>query len=244
MTDLEVGAGVDRLKPVLQWFRESAQHLTVTQIIDLVIETGGIESVYAAAADGARSMRHLEHLRGIAFQYDQTVGGSLRQFVDEIGHRRAGEPEELEPSLLDDASNGVRILTVHAAKGLEFDTVILPDLEFTIRPRELFVTEEPRLLVMTGQVETLSSMRAKEIARQREEAENKRLFYVAVTRAKSQVVFVTNEKAHKVWFAKYVKEHVAPLFPPDAPPDEASGGGGRDGRTPRRKLADGALEEQ
>ena len=67
---------------------------------------------------------------------------------------------------------------------------------------------------MTGQVETLSSMRAKEIARQREEAENKRLFYVAVTRAKSQVVFVTNEKAHNVGFAKYVKEHVSAGFSP------------------------------
>ena len=209
MTDLEVVRGVDGLKPVLHSFRESARRMTVTRVIDLVTETCGIEQVYAAAADGAWSMRHLEHLRGIAFQYDQTVGGSLRQFVDEIGHRRAGEPEELEPSLLDDASNGVRILTVHAAKGLEFDTVILPDLEFSIRPQELYVTESPRLLVMAGQVETLSSMRAKEIARQREEAENRRLFYVAVTRAKSQVVFVTNEKAHNVGFAKYVKEHVS-----------------------------------
>src|SRR5438034_1079111 len=142
-------------------------------------------------------MRHLEHLRGIAFQYDQTVGGSLRQFVDEIGRRRAGEPEELEPSLLDDASNGVRILTVHAAKGLEFDTVILPDLEFNIRPQELYVVDDPRLLVMSGQVSTLSTFAAKELGKLREEAENRRLFYVAVTRAKSQVVFVTNEKPTK-----------------------------------------------
>src|SRR5262249_8649131 len=127
-------------------------------------------------------------------------------FVDEIGRRRAGEPEELEPSLLDDASNGVRILTVHAAKGLEFDTVILPDLEFPLKAQELYTVDDPRLLVMSGQVERLSSLRAKEIAKQREEAENRRLFYVAVTRAKSRVVFVTNEKAYNIGFAKYVKE--------------------------------------
>ena len=224
-------------RALLHSLREAAQHLTVTDTIDLVIATCGIERVYAAAADGERSMRHLEHLRGLAFQYDQTVGGSLRQFVDEIGRRRKGEPEELEPSLLDDASNGVRILTVHAAKGLEFDTVILPDLEFSIRPQELYVTEEPRLLVMTGQVETLSSMRAKEIAKQREEAENKRLFYVAVTRAKSRVVFVTHEKAYNVGFAKYVKEHVCGTGSPTRP-------GGRVGEPAphRRKLADADLE--
>jgi ATP-dependent helicase/nuclease subunit A len=237
MTDLEIVAGLDGLKPVLHSFRQNAQRLTVTALIDLVIETCGIERVYAAAADGERSMRHLEHLRGIAFQYDQTVGGSLRQFVDEIGRRRAGEPEEQEPSLLDDASNGVRILTVHAAKGLEFETVILPDLEFNIRPQELYVTEEPRLLVMTGQVETLSSMRAKEIARQREDAENRRLFYVAVTRAKSQVVFVTHEKAYNVGFAKYVKEHVVGQSSASSEARLKPGP-----QRARRKLADSELE--
>jgi ATP-dependent helicase/nuclease subunit A len=239
MTDLEIVAGLEGLKPVLHSFRDHAERLTVTAMIDLVIETCGIERVYAATVDGDRAMRHLEHLRGIAFQYDQTVGGSLRQFVDEIGRRRAGEPDEMEPSLLDDSSNGVRILTVHAAKGLEFDTVILPDLEFPLKAQELYVVDDPRLLVMSGQVETLSSLRAKEIAKQREEAENRRLFYVAVTRAKSQVVFVTNEKAYNIGFAKYVKEHcVAAGFsrPTDGLKPVLHGA--------QRKLADAALEAQ
>src|SRR6185436_16527550 len=88
---------------------------------------------------------------------------------------------------------------------------------------------------MSGQVSTLSTIAAKEIGKQREEAENRRLFYVAVTRAKSQVVFVTNEKAANMGFAKYVKEHVA-------------GTTARvDGLKPvlhraRRKLADAELE--
>jgi ATP-dependent helicase/nuclease subunit A len=237
LTDFEIVANPDALGPVLRPLRDAARHLTVSAVIDLVIETCGIERVYAAAADGDRAMRHLEHLRGLAFQYDQTVGGSLRQFVDEIGRRRAGEPEELEPSLLDDASNGVRILTVHAAKGLEFDTVILPDLEFPLKAQELYVVDEPRLLVMTGQVETLSSLRAKEIAKQREEAENRRLFYVAVTRAKSHVVFVTNEKAYNIGFAKYVKEHCVGAA---APGSAARPGAGAP--TLRKKLLDPELE--
>ena len=80
-------------------------------------------------------------------------------------------------------------------------------------------------------------MRTKEIAKQREEAENRRLFYVAVTRAKSQVVFVTHEKAYNVGFAKYVKEHVSGTGSPTR----------QDGLKPvlhraRRKLADRELE--
>jgi ATP-dependent exoDNAse (exonuclease V) beta subunit len=207
--------------------RAAAQHLTVSQLIDLVIRTCAIEDVYAAAADGTRSLRHLEHLRTIAFGYDQRTGGSIRQFVDEISHRRGGEPDEMEPSLVDEASNAVRILTVHTAKGLEFDTVILPDLEFPVKTPELFLVENPRSLVLRGQVETLSShygragtMPLKEIGTLREEAETRRLFYVAVTRAKSEVVFVTNAKPRKEGFVKYVDQ----LFDLGAAPWPAEAG--------------------
>jgi ATP-dependent helicase/nuclease subunit A len=202
-----------QFKTTLNSLRTAANHLTVAQLIDLVVRTSSIEAVYAAAADGTRSLRHLEHLRGLAFGYDQRTGGSIRQFVDEITHRRGGEPDEMEPSLVDEASNAVRILTVHTAKGLEFDTVILPDLEFSVKSAELFLVENPRSLVLRGQVETLSShygragtMPLKEIGSLREEAETRRLFYVAVTRAKTEVVFVTNAKPRKEGFVKYVDQ--------------------------------------
>ncbi|MEA2490949.1 MAG: ATP-dependent helicase/nuclease subunit, partial [Acidobacteriota bacterium] len=107
-------------------YREAARHLTVSHLMDRIVESSGIESIYAAAVEGARHMRHLEHLRAIAFDYDLATGGSVRQFVDEITRRRT-EPDEMEPSLVDETKNAVRILSVHAAKGLEFETVILPD---------------------------------------------------------------------------------------------------------------------
>ena len=217
LTDAEIMRGerdhtYGEFRQIINSLREAAKHLTVAQLIDLVIRTCGIEGVYAAAADGTRSMRHLEHLRAIGFLYDQRVGGSVRLFVDEISHRR-GEPDEMEPSLVDEASNAVRILTVHTAKGLEFDTVILPDLEFPLKSAELFLVEAPRSLVLRGQVETLSAhygragdMPLKEIGSLREEAEARRLFYVAVTRAKAEVVFVTNAKPRKEGFVRYVDQ--------------------------------------
>jgi ATP-dependent helicase/nuclease subunit A len=192
--------------------RAAARHLTVAQLIDLVIRTCKIELVYAAAADGTRSARHLEHVRAIAFAYDQRIGGSVGQFVDEISRRRM-DPDEMEPSLIDEAGDAVRILTIHAAKGLEFDTVIIPDLEFQVKSPDIFLVDEPRSLVLRGQVETLSAhygragqVVLKDIGKMREEAENRRLFYVAVTRAKSEVVIVTNDKPDRKGFASYVEK--------------------------------------
>ncbi|HEV2721212.1 MAG TPA: UvrD-helicase domain-containing protein, partial [Thermoanaerobaculia bacterium] len=150
LTDDEIVAGGEAMNAVraaLTAFAEASRHLTVAQLIEHVIATTGIESVYAASADGNRALRHLEHLRALAFTYDRRIGGSVRQFVDEMAQRRR-DPEEMEPSLLDDSSDAVRILTVHAAKGLEFDTVILPDLSFNVRPQELYAVDEPRSLVM------------------------------------------------------------------------------------------------
>lgn len=256
LTDDEIARGLlsgdptwDAFRATLDGFRAASRRLTVAQLIDRIVDACHIEAVYAAAADGKRSLRHLEHLRAIAFAYDQRTGGSVAAFVDEIARRR-GEPDESEPSLLEEGSDAVRIMTVHGAKGLEFDCVIVPDLEFPPKPPDVFLIDEPKTLVVRGQVETLSSHygRAgdrplKEIASQREDAETRRLFYVAVTRAKEEVVFVANAKPSRSGFAKYM-EMVAALpegYVARVPAGEAAGGS-PSWSTTRRKLADAALE--
>jgi ATP-dependent helicase/nuclease subunit A len=225
LTDVEI-ADVSQEVPGEAWstftaaiaqVAEASRHLTVSQLIDLVVATCSIERVYDASADGIRHHRHLEHVRAIAFEYDQRLGGSVRQFVDEIARRRA-EPEEMEPSLADESQNAVRILSVHAAKGLEFDTVILPDLSFPTTSSEatqIFTVEEPRSIVLSGRAESISANfrffgedKLKKVSTRREEAEMRRLFYVAVTRAKTEVVFVCNlhEETKNAGFLKCLND--------------------------------------
>ncbi|MGZ8831216.1 MAG: UvrD-helicase domain-containing protein, partial [Thermoanaerobaculia bacterium] len=189
LTDHEISEGVigehpawTRFREVLDSYRKASSHRTVSGTIDLLISSAGIEQIYASTADGHRAARHLEHIRALAFEYDQKIGGSIRQFVDEIDRRRI-EPDEMEPSLADDDSNAIRILTVHAAKGLEFETVILPDLSFKpgSEGQQLFTVEEPRSVVMTGRAQSLSAhyrtagpgRRLAKILGEREEAETR-----------------------------------------------------------------------
>jgi ATP-dependent helicase/nuclease subunit A len=188
-------------RAVLAQHRTAAGQLTVSELISRLVESCAIERFYAATADGPRALRHLEHVRSIAFAYDQRTGGSVSQFVDEITHRRT-EPDETEPTLIDESRNAVRILSVHAAKGLEFETVIIPDLTFrsSTSELELYLVEQPPSLVMGGRAVSLSANfrrdargeKLKVIGGERDAAELRRLFYVAVTRAKSDVVFVCN----------------------------------------------------
>ncbi|HYM63039.1 MAG TPA: UvrD-helicase domain-containing protein, partial [Thermoanaerobaculia bacterium] len=257
-------------------YRAAARHASVSELIDLVIDTSGIEKVYDAAADSDRSKRHLEHVRAIAFAYDQKIGGSVRQFVDEIARRR-GEPDEAEPSLVDESRNAVRILSVHAAKGLEFETVILPDLDFHTpgsEGAELFLVDDPKSIVMRGRAESLTANfrvtvngdKLKKIASMREEAEMRRLFYVAVTRAKSEVVFICNsgEFRKRGFFAclseifGFDKESFGSLWPPEpgkimktlrAGEEEVAVafermGRGTLGERTQRRLADQSLQQE
>jgi ATP-dependent exoDNAse (exonuclease V) beta subunit len=125
-------------------------------------------------------------------------------------------PDEMEPLLADEQTNAVRILTVHAAKGLEFDTVIIPDLAFSSGSEgtQIFTVEEPKSLVLcapdslSAQFRRIGDEKLKRVATWREEAETRRLFYVAVTRAKSEVVFVCNtmKAVKKSSFASCVDE--------------------------------------
>jgi ATP-dependent helicase/nuclease subunit A len=218
LTDVEIahaGDAWNAFAGAMAQLREAAHHETVSGLIDRIVATSGIEAVYEAAVDTDRTVRHLEHVRAIAFEYDERVGGSVRQFVDEIARRRA-EPDEMEPTLLDESQNAVRIMSVHAAKGLEFDTVILPDLPFETRGQgslRIFTVEEPKSLVVAGSASSISATfrTAKneplsKISSRRDEAEMRRLFYVAVTRAKTDVVFVCGPEPKKTGFMKCLLE--------------------------------------
>jgi ATP-dependent exoDNAse (exonuclease V) beta subunit len=103
----------------------------------------------------------------------------------------------------------VQVLTIHKAKGLEFDTVILPQLGAGTRrsERDLLVWTERveangnKSLVIAAQPQRGADDSAYEAVRTelklREEHELKRLFYVAATRAKNELYLLGNAKANK-----------------------------------------------
>ena len=68
------------------------------------------------------------HIAELARQYEMGGGISFRGFVDEL--RVAAETAQAsEAPILEEDSDGVRMMTVHKAKGLEFPIVILADLD-------------------------------------------------------------------------------------------------------------------
>src|SRR5260370_42128436 len=102
--------------------------------------------------------------------------------------------------------------------------------------------EEARSLVLRGKIETLTSyyrraagLQLKDIGKLREEEEMKRLFYVAVTRAMREVLFVTSRGAKRQGFFKCLEMPATGVETPPAQPP---------GARHAARLRDAALEER
>jgi len=138
---------------------------------------------------GEQALANVLHVSELARQYETAGGISFRGFIDEL--RAAAESETAEAPILEDTSDGVRIMTVHKAKGLEFPVVILADLTCRMSRGDAsrYVDPARRLCAMRiggWAPHDLDDHEAIEVARDR--AEGVRLAYVAATRARDLLV--------------------------------------------------------
>ncbi len=139
---------------------------------------------------GEQALANVTRLMDLARRAERHGVTSFRAFVERL-ERDAASGEAGEAPILEDGSEGVRIMTVHRAKGLEFPVVILADLTANATPTEPSRHIDPvrRLAAMrlAGALPPdLADHREEELAREREEAV--RLLYVAATRARDLLV--------------------------------------------------------
>src|SRR4029079_18425423 len=96
---------------------------TIQELLD--VTRGHVGLVLRSA--GEQALANVLHVAELARQYEAGGGLSVRGFVDEL--RQAAEnAQAAEAPLLEEGSDGVRMMTVHKAKGLEFPVVVLADL--------------------------------------------------------------------------------------------------------------------
>ena len=161
--------------------------------LDLVFARLPILELAAASLHGEQAAANLWKIRdladGLAADPDMTLAG----FVELLVGRIADPPEESESGLAEESLEAVRVMSIHKAKGLEFPIVVLVGMHAgTLAQRDPIQVQHDWSTgvagIRLGATGTLGGLFASEKLEARTVAEQRRLLYVGMTRAKERLI--------------------------------------------------------
>ena len=183
---------------VLRSLRDSAAHLSVRELLSEIYRKCNVLGIFGAMHRGAERKDNLLAFLELSEDFARTGRQGLFDFVRTLREQLAsGEAAAMQTT---HASSGVRIMSIHKSKGLEFPVVILSDLarRFSNMDFQSSVLVHPQLGLGPVCVDAQRHIQYPTIARQALErtlrrevkAEELRVLYVAMTRAKEKLVMV------------------------------------------------------
>ncbi len=183
---------------VLRSLRDSAAHLSVRELLSEIYRKCNVLGVFGAMHRGAERKENLLAFLELSEDFARAGRQGLFDFVRTLREQLAsGEAAAMQTT---HASSGVRIMSIHKSKGLEFPVVILSDLarRFSNMDFQSSVLVHPQLGLGPVCVDAQRHIQYPTIARQALErtlrreakAEELRVLYVAMTRAKEKLVMV------------------------------------------------------
>jgi len=163
------GSSLAQFVVLIERLRSETRDLPLHEMVEHVIEVSGLRAHYKAEKEGQERLENLDELVNAAANFSAEVGAGLApgespSAADSVlAEFLAHASLEAGDHQADAGTEAVQLMTVHAAKGLEFDVVFLTGLEEGLFPHENSAQEADGL------------------------EEERRLMYVAVTRARQRL---------------------------------------------------------
>jgi ATP-dependent helicase/nuclease subunit A len=168
----------------------------IAELLLRAIAASDYERHVRSLSSGERRLANVHKLLRLARRFEAAEGRDLRGFLDHVAHREAfAESSEPHAPTAGAEPDAVRLMTIHAAKGLEFGVVCVADLGRAVNG------SQPDLLVDGGRIGLrLARLDGSEPAacfdyeslcdqrRRAEAAEEERIVYVAMTRARERLL--------------------------------------------------------
>jgi ATP-dependent helicase/nuclease subunit A len=175
---------------LLQALHRPRNHVPVATTISTLLEATRAHVRFALEHGGEQVLANVLHVAELARRYEADGGISFRGFIDEL-REQAEDGQAGEAPILEEGSDGVRLMTVHKAKGLEFPVVILADMTAKLRTASAsryIDSEHGMCAIRVAGCSPFDLIQHEPEELARDEAEGVRLTYVAATRARDLLV--------------------------------------------------------
>ncbi len=166
------GTALAQFLRLIEDMRRDTAGLPLAEVVDHVLDTSGLRAHYKADKEGRERLENLDELLNAAayFAGEVQANASVEAEADaraqahvQLANFLAHASLEAGDHQADQGADAVQLMTVHSAKGLEFNVVFLSGLEEGLFPHENSILESDGL------------------------EEERRLMYVAVTRARERL---------------------------------------------------------
>ena len=226
--------------------RARAPRLSLAGLVEAAVTETGYDLATLLQSSGEARLANVRKLSRLAAAYEQREGRDLRGLLDFLA-ARAETDTEPQAATAAEGHDGVRIMTVHNAKGLEFEVVAVPDLARGLlsggrRPILALGREQPPRVGLAWRRLGRPSLNLYaygdlvEGNESRDSEEGLRLFHVAATRARERLILsgvVKPEPARETKPGTAVVERLVSAFDLDRPkPDGPSSAARPDSEIP------------
>jgi ATP-dependent helicase/nuclease subunit A len=175
--------------------RQTASRRTISELIERAVDASGYRDHVLLLDWGERRLANVHKLLRLARRFEAREGRDLRAFLDHVEYLEEAVTVEPDAPVEGVEPDAVRLMTVHAAKGLEFPVVCVADLGRlpNTQTPDLLVEKE-RIGIRLARLDGARSSPAldyEDLCRerqQREAQEEERILYVAMTRARERLL--------------------------------------------------------
>lgn len=171
--------------------RNKSNVMNPERIVQTLIDFFDYEFLVSQLSNPGRRLLNIKKF----VEYAQNFEGesSLRSFISRLHGLETND--EGEASTDNEKSDVVRVMTIHKSKGLEFNTVIFPELGYAkqsgfSKPKIIVDYESNNLSFIDPETAAIESEYTKMLEREqkKEDEEEKRVLYVAFTRAEKELI--------------------------------------------------------
>jgi ATP-dependent helicase/nuclease subunit A len=203
-------ANVRESLEVMADLHRAQRSFSLGDLVRLAVERSGLVEAALTVPGGDQAAANVLKVVDVAQEFAGAGGGALRGFTNWLVRNRDEEECEVDAPVAEERDDIVRVMTIHAAKGLEFPIVALANVEWEgqkqVPPIPDAINYRIHLTVGNdwARFQTPDWEGAKQSEKAALDAERDRLLYVAVTRGRDHLVVPvsTAPEAAKGFMAK------------------------------------------